>query len=205
MQAKIIEISSFAMMPLLAHSRGHCHCSHWESRSAVHPHDPEASVWPMKSGDVQRAGWRRMLSPFQDYRKMCHQSRSDWNAAFSLVKKCICWSFAVNAYISETNVPPALTTLVVCWRVPNNDNISHLVAFHFNSQAFITFCVLESLYSGNLISIQLIYNMIPKNDKVVMGPSKFSDTYGTPNSLYKAINKSRFCWHTENDGGPMVR
>ena len=53
MQAKIIGISPFAMMLYLANLRDLCNCSHWESKTAVHPYDTETSVWAMKSGNTE--------------------------------------------------------------------------------------------------------------------------------------------------------
>ena len=154
-QVSMIGTISFAMIPTSDHSEGHCHWNHLEPRTAAHPHVPEASVWATKSGIVKRVGWRKMLKPFQDCRKMCHQNKSDLKALFSLVMNCSFLSFAVVKYNHETKVLPGLTTLVACCNVPTSDNISLFVAFFLGAR------LLSSLVSWRayLLAIWSPYNM----------------------------------------------
>ena len=61
------------------------------------------------------------------------------------------------------------------------------------------------IIKGSLISIRLVSSMIPRKDKDVAGPSSLSATSGTPKSLHSAMNMSRLCWHTGDNGDPIVR
>ena len=81
----IIGTSSLAIIPILYHSGGHYHCSHWDPSTAAQPHVPEASVWAQKSGCDKIEGCWRILRLFHDCRKTCHQNRSDWNGLFNWV------------------------------------------------------------------------------------------------------------------------
>ena len=85
-------------------------------------------------GLSREVGWCKMLKPFQDCRKMCHQNKSDLKALFSLVMNCSFLSFAVVKYNHETKVLPGLTTLVACCNVPTSDNISLFVAFFLGAR-----------------------------------------------------------------------
>ena len=78
-------INSLAMIPTEMHPAGHCHWSHFASKSAPHPHEPEASVWMEMSNDESGLLQRNKLKPFQLLRKECHQHKSDRNDAFNLV------------------------------------------------------------------------------------------------------------------------
>ena len=92
-QVSMIGTSSFAMIPTSDHLEGHCHWNHLKRRTAAHLHVPEGSVWATKSGVVKRMGWCKMLKPFQDCRKICHQNEFDLKGLFSLVMKCSFLSF----------------------------------------------------------------------------------------------------------------
>ena len=85
MQANIIGTSSLAIISILYHSGGHCHCNHWDPSTAAQPHVPDASVWTQKSGCDETDRCQRMLKPFHDCRNAYHQNKSDLNALFSLV------------------------------------------------------------------------------------------------------------------------
>ena len=44
-QLSVIGTSSLAMMEILSHSLGHCHCNQFPSKNAPQPQLPETSVW----------------------------------------------------------------------------------------------------------------------------------------------------------------
>ena len=146
-----------------------------------------------KSLGVMR--WK-MLKPFQDCRKACHQNKSDRNALFSRVMKYILSSLAAVEYILETKALPGLTTLVACWRVPTSDKICFFLAFFLRSHVFINSWILASLYYGSLISMRFVSKIIPRKDSDVEGPSSLSVARGTPSSAHKDTNVFTLDWHT---------
>ena len=207
MQLKIIGTNSLAIMPKLDHSGGHRHCNHCVLNTAPQPHEPEASVCIDKSDSeaVLSAGWRNMLSPFQDCRKVCHHIKSDLNSLFSLVRKCIFWSLAAVTYIIATSVLPGLTTFVACCSKLTNERISLFVAFLFFNHVSSFTWIRVSFSCSSLISICWISRIIPRNVKVVDGPSTLLGANGTPSSLHSPMNMFRFYWHMGDEGGPIVR
>ena len=88
-QGSMIGTRSFVMVPTSDHLESHCYWNHLEPRTAVHPHVPKASVWATKSGVVKRVGWRKMLKPFQDCRKMCHHLI--WRLCSALLWSAVFW------------------------------------------------------------------------------------------------------------------
>jgi len=197
MHLKTIDTSSFAIIPILRHSWGHCHSNQCGAKIASQTHVPDTSVWAKNSG-CETTGCLSMLAPL-------HHNKSYLNDAFSLVLKCILRSLAVVEYILASNVLPERTTFVACWGVPTNVNICLFLAFFLGNQVVINCWILVSLLSGSLISMRSVSNMIPKKDKEVGGPSNLSNAKGTPKSAHKDTKVSIFYWQVSELGGPIVK
>ena len=146
-----------------------------------------------------------MLQPFQDWKKVCHHSRSDWNDLFSRVIKCILRNLAAVEYILATKALPGRITFVAWWRVPTSDNICLFVAFFLGSHVVKSWLILVTLSVGSLISMHLVSNIIPKKDNDVVGPFNFSAASGIPSSAHKDKKILIFCWHRVDFGGPIVK
>ena len=138
-------------------------------------------------------------------RNVYHHSKSDLNALFSLVTKCILHSLAAVKYSLATKALPGQTTFVAWSRVPTSDRICLFLAFHLGSHVVKSCLILASLSAGSRISMCLVSNIIPRKDNDVERPSKFSDASGTPNLAHKDIKMLTFCWHTVESGGPIVK
>ena len=85
MQANVIGMSSLAIISILYHSGGDCHCNDWDPSTAAQPHVPNTSVWIQMSACDETGVYPRMLKPFHDCKSVCCQNKSDLNALFSLV------------------------------------------------------------------------------------------------------------------------
>ena len=167
-----VNISSLATISNSYHFDGYCHCSHWDPITAAQPQIPAASFWAQKSGCDEIEGCQRILELFQEYRKLCHQKRLDWNALYNQEMKHISSSFAAIEYILETKTLPGCTTFVECWRVPTSNRICLLLDFFLGSHVFNKSWILASLFDGNLISMWYIVRvqMIPKMIEMLKGP-----------------------------------
>ena len=94
MHVRIIDMSFLAIIPISYHSVDHCHCSHWDSITAVQLLVPEASVWAQKSGYDKVEGCQMILRPFQDHRR--HATKIDRTRTPYLTKW---WSTSQQAWL----------------------------------------------------------------------------------------------------------
>ena len=117
---------------------------------------------------------------------------------------CNSCSLAAVAYILLRNVLPGWTILVACCSTPISERISRLVAFFLNIQLLTNSLVLCSLSAGRRASIRIVSRVILRNFKDVDGPSTFSSAKGMPSHSHTCLIVSKFCWHKEDFGKPMV-
>ena len=161
-----------------------------DGMNAPQPHPPDApDVTTVRL--AEQAKVENRATPFQPSRNKSHHIKSERKAA---LKRTWWWSslrVETRSIIRLRKVRPGRTTRKACCRCPIKDNNSRLVHDLRQRHAQIITDSRCSLAGGNFRTLARVSTSMPRNSRVVLGPSVFWEVIGTPSLRHKFRAVSR--------------